>query len=71
MINVNKEFICKRKIGRSFELSARIKTGKVVKMQESCGEGSANHIGLESCAVSGDAGAEVLTEGRKKKGVTH
>ena len=46
MINVNKEFICKRKIGRSFELSARIKTGKVVGMQESCGEGKGDFLYL-------------------------
>ena len=30
-------------------------------MQKPCGEGLANHTGLESCGISGDAGAEALT----------
>jgi hypothetical protein len=39
-----------------------MKTGKVVGMRKSYGEGLANHTGLESCGVSGNAGAEALTK---------
>jgi hypothetical protein len=40
---------------------APIKTGKVVGMQKSYGEGLANHIGSESCGIGGNTGAEALT----------
>ena len=40
-----------------------MKTGKVLGMKESYGEGLANHAGLESCGDSGNAIDEALTEG--------
>jgi hypothetical protein len=40
---------------------APIKTGSVVGVQKSYGEGLANHIGSESCGTGGNTGAEALT----------
>jgi hypothetical protein len=40
---------------------APMKTGKVVGMGESYGEGLANHTGPESCGVRSNSGAEALT----------
>jgi hypothetical protein len=49
--------------------SAPVKTGEVVRMKESYGEGVAIHTGPESCADAREGGGEALVRGTCRLGI--